>query len=451
MDASASERAFTAPRPGWRSGVRSLENRQFRWIFGSNLAFFFAMNGQFVVRSILAFRLTDSAFALGLVNLAVSLPMLIISPFGGVVADRVERKRLIMVGQGLLLLNEVVICTLLLTGVLQFWHLLCAVSVMGCIFPFIMPARQAIVANVVGRGGLSNAMALQMGAMNMARVAGPVTAGFVVAVVGLDWMYLVAVMLYLIGLLSMSRIDRSPPERTKDASGVLKDLGDGLRYVKGDAPVRVLLLFSLVPILLAMPFQALLVVFTDDVWKVGDGGLGILQACAGVGGIIGSVLVAWRGETPNKLRMLMASVLGFGGTLFLFALSPWFILALPLVLISDIFASTFNTVNNTIIQVLIPDAVRGRVNSLLMMTFGLTPLGTLPVSAAAQAWGAPVAVAGASLMTVVISVLFYFGSKALRGIDDVHHAAMLEGARSEPVFAPATAPVAVTEPAGAGG
>jgi MFS family permease len=161
--------------------------------------------------------------------------------------------------------------------------------------------------------------------------------------------------------------------------------------------------------------------------------------------------VAWRGETPNKLRMLMASVLGFGGTLFLFALSPWFILALPLVLISDIFASTFNTVNNTIIQVLIPDAVRGRVNSLLMMTFGLTPLGTLPVSAAAQAWGAPVAVAGASLMTVVISVLFYFGSKALRGIDDVHHAAMLEGARSEPVFAPATAPVAVTEPAGAGG
>lgn len=450
MDASVSERPFRTPQTGWRYGIRSLENRQFKWIFGSNLAFFFAMNGQFVVRSILAFRLTDSAFALGLVNLAVSLPMLIISPFGGVVADRVERKRLIMVGQALLLTNEVVICALLLSGALQFWHLLCAVSVMGCIFPFIMPARQAIVANVVGREGLSNAMALQMGAMNMARVAGPVTAGFVVAVVGLNWMYLVAVALYLIGLLSISRIDRCPPEREKDAAGVLSDLAEGLKYVRGDAPVRVMLLFSLVPILLAMPFQALLVVFTDDVWKVGDGGLGVLQACAGLGGIIGSVLVAWRGETPRKLRMLMASVLGFGGTLFLFALSPWFFVALPLVLISDIFASTFNTVNNTIIQVLIPDAVRGRVNSLLMMTFGLTPLGTLPVSAAAQAWGAPAAVAGASLITIVVSVLFYFGSAPLRTIDEVHKRAMLEGTRNEPVVV-GGAPVGVAEPAAAGG
>jgi MFS family permease len=451
VEANVEERPLAAPRPGWRSGVRSLDNWQFRWIFGSNLAFFFAMNGQFVVRSILAFRLTDSAFALGLVNLAVALPMLVISPFGGVVTDRVERKRLIMVGQALLLLNEVVICALLISGALQFWHLLCAVSVMGCIFPFIMPARQAIVANVVGREGLANAMALQMGAMNMARVAGPVTAGFVVAVIGLNWMYLVAVLLYLIGLLSISRIDKCPPERQKDARGVIGDLLDGLKYVKNDAPVRVLLLFSLVPILLAMPFQALLVVFSDDVWKVGDAGLGVLQACAGLGGIMGSVLVAWKGETPRKLRLLMASVLGFGGTLFLFALSPWFILALPLVLISDIFASTFNTVNNTVIQVLIPDAVRGRVMSLLMMTFGLTPLGTLPVSAAAEAWGAPVAVAGASMATIVASVLFYFGSSALRGIDAVHTKALRDGVQTVVVTAPASVAAAEPAPVGAGG
>lgn len=445
MPGAAFPQAGSGPRSGWRTGIRSLENRQFRWIFGSNLAFFFAMNGQFVVRSILAFRLTDSAFALGLVNLAVAVPMLIISPFGGVIADRMERKRLIMTGQAMLLTNEVVICFLLLTGWLQFWHLLCAVSVMGCIFPFIMPARQAIVANVVGREGLANAMALQMGSMNMARVAGPVTAGFVVAVVGLDWMYLVAVTLYLIGLLSMSQIDRCPPDRQAKPRSVLGDLADGLRYVNGDGSVRVLLLFALVPILLAMPFQALLVVFSEDVWHVGDAGLGVLQACAGLGGIIGSFLVAWKGETPRKLRLLMASALGFGGTLFLFALSPWFLLALPLVLVSDIFASTFNTVNNTVIQVLIPDEVRGRVMSLLMMTFGLTPLGTLPVSAAAEAWGAPVAVAGASLTTVVVSILFFFGSKALRGIDAVHSAALLEGVRTSTVE-PAGVTPAVAEP-----
>ena len=134
-------------------------------------------------------------------------------------------------------------------------------------------------------------------------------------------------------------------------------------------------------------------------------------------GIFGSIYVAWKGHTPRKLRLMMISLLAFGGTLFLFALSPWFLLALPLVLISDVFASIFNTVNNTAIQVLIPDAVRGRVMSLMMMTFGLTPLGTVPVSAAAQAWGAPVAVAGASLLTIVFSILIFVLSKALRGID----------------------------------
>jgi len=130
------------------------------------------------------------------------------------------------------------------------------------------------------------------------------------------------------------------------------------------------------------------------------------------------------------LRLMMASLLAFGGTLFLFALSPWFLLALPLVLVSDIFASIFNTVNNTAIQVLIPDAVRGRVMSLMMMTFGLTPLGTVPVSAAAQAWGAPAAVAGASALTVVFAVVIYLLSGALRGIDQTAARALDEPGES---------------------
>ncbi len=407
---------YSAPQQGGNA-FASLRHRQFRWVYASNTAFFFAMNGQFVVRSYLAFKLTDSAFALGLVNLAVSLPMLIISPFGGVIADRVEKKRLIMTGQALLLANEMVVLTLLLTHQLQFWHLLCVMFVMGCLFPFIMPARQSIVANIVGKQGLANAMALQMGGMNAARVVGPVTAGLVIAAFGVDWMYVVAVALYLTALLAMSRVDRAYPTPGQEKKSVMGDLLDGVRYVRDDPPVRVLLLLSLIPIMLAMPFQALLVVFAEDVWDVGTTGLGVLQAAAGVGGIFGSIYVAWKGHSPRKLRLMMVSLLAFGGTLFLFALSPWFLLALPLVLISDVFASIFNTVNNTAIQVLIPDAVRGRVMSLMMMTFGLTPLGTVPVSAAAQAWGAPVAVAGASVLTIVFSVVIFLLSKALREID----------------------------------
>ena len=412
---SASTEYSTPPDGG--GAFASLRHRQFRWVYASNTAFFFAMNGQFVVRSYLAFKLTDSAFSLGLVNLAVSLPMLIISPFGGVIADRVEKKRLIMIGQALLLANEIGVLLLLLTNQLEFWHLLCAMFLMGCLFPFIMPARQSIVVNIVGRQGLANAMALQMGGMNAARVGGPVTAGLVIAAFGLNWMYVVAVGLYLAALLAMSRVDRAYPTQGQQKKSVMGDLLDGFRYVRDDPPVRVLLLLSLIPIMLAMPFQALLVVFAEDVWGVGTTGLGVLQAAAGIGGILGSIFVAWKGATPRKLRLMMASLLAFGGTLFLFALSPWFLLALPLVLIADIFASIFNTVNNTAIQLLIPDAVRGRVMSLMMMTFGLTPLGTVPVSAAAEAWGAPAAVAGASALTVVFAVLIYLLSAALRSID----------------------------------
>ena len=412
---SASTEYSTPPDGG--GAFASLRHRQFRWVYASNTAFFFAMNGQFVVRSYLAFKLTDSAFSLGLVNLAVSLPMLIISPFGGVIADRVEKKRLIMIGQALLLANEIGVLLLLLTNQLEFWHLLCAMFLMGCLFPFIMPARQSIVVNSVGRQGLANAMALQMGGMNAARVVGPVTAGLVIAAFGLNWMYVVAVGLYLAALLAMSRVDRAYPTQGQQKKSVMGDLLDGFRYVRDDPPVRVLLLLSLIPIMLAMPFQALLVVFAEDVWGVGTTGLGVLQAAAGIGGILGSIFVAWKGATPRKLRLMMASLSAFGGTLFLFALSPWFLLALPLVLIADIFASIFNTVNNTAIQLLIPDAVRGRVMSLMMMTFGLTPLGTVPVSAAAEAWGAPAAVAGASALTIVFAVLIYLLSAALRSID----------------------------------
>ena len=410
--------------PSTGGAFASLRHQQFRWLYASNIAFFFAMNGQFLVRSILAYELTGSKLALGAINLMVAIPMLVVSPFGGVLTDRVEKRRLIMTGQALLLCNELIVLALLLTNRLEFWHLLVVVFFMGCLFPFIMPARQAIVANIVGRQGLSNAMALQMGGMNAARVVGPVLAGSIVALTNVKWVYVMAVVLYGAALLSMSRVSKSPPAEGAGKKPVLGELIGGMRYVASDPPVRALMILSIVPILLAMPFQSLLVVFAEDIWEVGDGGLGLLQAFAGVGGIMGSLYVAWAGESQTKLRLMMASLLAFGATLFLFALSPWFLLALPLVLIADVFANVFNTTNGTIIQMLIPDEVRGRVMSLMMMTFGLTPLGTLPVSAVAEAFGVRVAVASASVATAILAIIIFLASRALRRIDITSREAM---------------------------
>lgn len=422
------------------TGFAVMRNRQFRWLYISNTAFFFAMNGQMIVRSYLAFDITNrNAFALGLINLAVAIPMLIVSPFGGVVADRVEKRRLILIGQAVLVLNELAVLVLLLAGALEFWHLFVVVFVMGCTFPFVMPARQAIVVSIVGRRGLGNAMALQMGAMNAARVVAPALAGFLIWIVDVKVTYAAAVAVYGIALAAMSRIDRSPPPDRERPTSVYHDILEGFRYVAGDPPVRVLMLIGILPMVLAMPFQALLVVFAVDVWDVGSRGLGVLQGAAGLGGMAGAFFLAWRAEPERKLRLMMASLLGFGSSLFLFALSPWFALGLLMVLIADVFASIFQTVNNTIIQMVIPDAVRGRVMSLMMMTFGLTPLGTVPISALAQKWGAPFAVGAAALVMLALSLLIYALSRSFRDVDRIsREAALSEG---EPMMPSPATPV----------
>ena len=411
----------------WDRLISSLRYEQFRWLYVSNLCFMFAMMAQFLVRSVLAYDLTDdNAFALGIVNFVVAIPMLVVSPLGGAVADRLDRRKLILFVQTAVIVDEALVFVLLITGQLEFIHLLVLTGFLGVLFPFMMPARQAIIANVVGRQGLGNAMALQMGGMNFTRVTGPVLAGLLISFVGIASTWAVALVLYGIGLASMVRVRPSYPDDVEERRTVFGDMADGFRYVWEHPPVRILLLLGLVPTLLAMPFQTLLVVFALDVWDAGESGLGFLNAAAGIGGLLGSVYVAWVGESHRRLRLMMASILAFGASLIFFSLSPWFLLALPLILLADIFVTVFMVLNNTAIQVLIPDFVRGRVMSLLMMSFGLTPLATLPISWLAEEYGADVVVALASALMLVFAVLFFALSPALRRIDTSTREAELE-------------------------
>ena len=405
------------PASGWDRMVASLRYEQFRWLYISNTAFMFAMMGQFLVRSFLAFKLTDSAFSLGIVNFVVALPMLLVAPIGGVMADRFDRRKLIIGVQAAVVVDELIVLLLLITDVLTFGHLLILTGFLGALFPFMMPARQAIVVNVVGRQGLGNAMALQMGGMNAARVVGPVAAGFLISLTGVESTYSISLVLYAVGLGAMLKVHPSFPDEEGEHRSVFGDIADGLRYVRDNRAVRALLLLGLVPTLLAMPFQTLLVVFAEDVWDVGAIGFGTLQMVAGLGGMVGSVYVAWDAESHQRLRRMMASIIAFGCTLMLFSISPWFLLALPFVFLADVFVSIFMVLNNTAIQLLIPDSVRGRVMSLLMMSFGLTPLGTLPMSWFADQYGAPAAVALASVCMMVIAVLFFLLSPSLRRLD----------------------------------
>jgi len=417
---------------GWRAAIAPLRNPQYRWLFGGNLAFFLAMHSQAVVRAWLAFDLTESELALGSVMFAVALPMFFLAPLGGVMADRFDRRLVILACQVMLVASEFTLWGLLLTDRLEFWHLVVGAGVMGTVFPFSMPARQAIVVNIVGRQGLPRAMALGMAGMNASTVVGPPLAGFLIGAVGVENAYSIGAFLYAVSSLCVLGVGRSKAPHDPDRGSVLESIVDGGRYMLDNRLVLSLLLAGLIPMFLAMPFRNLLVVFAEKVWQTGSEGFGILSAVAGVGGLVGSIWVSFLAGSPSRRRNMIWSMVAFGSLLFGFALSPWFALGLAFAFGANIFSSMYGTLNNTAMQVVIPDHVRGRISAFMMMSMSLPMLGTLPLAAVAEAIGAPIAVAGASVTSVAVALAFFYGSRMLRTLDRRVLEAMAEDAELAP-------------------
>ena len=398
---------------------------QFRWLFVGNVAFFFAMQGQMLTRTILAWDLTGLAQSLAYINLVVALPMIFASMIGGAVTDRVERRQLIIVGQCLITCNEIFILTMLLLGQLEFWHLLCTAFVAGCAFPFIMPARMAITVNVVGPDRIQSAMAVSGGAMNLSRVVGPAMMGVIISEFSVIAAYVVSTILYASAVFCMFFVKRNKavqPDGGKKP--LLADIIYGFQYVSLNKPVLVCLMFGLVPMFLAMPFQNLLVMLVEQTWQVGESGLGILMGAGGVGGVLGSIWIARRGDRSERLRLMVVTVIGFALFLAVFTQTSVFYLALLPLVLANLCASAFQTVNNATIQILVDDSVRGRMSSFMMMSFGLTPLGVFPMAVAADHIGAANAILGACVALMIITVAFVGLSRTLRTIDSTVRVSM---------------------------
>jgi|TARA_B110000208_G_scaffold161828_1_gene197710 MFS family permease len=391
---------------------------QFRWLFMGNVAFFFAMQGQMLTRTIVAWDLTGQATSLAYINLVVAIPMIFASLVGGAITDRVERRQLVMIGQCLILLNDLIILGLLITDQLAFWHLLCTAFVAGCAFPFIMPARMAITATVVGPGLLQSGMAFGAAVMNLSRVFGPAIMGLLIAQYSATGAYSLSVVLYLGAILCMLGVKRSrsvPKDTPKKA--LLADIGEGFSYIANNRAVLITLGFGLVPMFLAMPFQSVLVVLAEQAWQVGEGGLGTLMAIGGVGGVFGSIWIVKRGEKPQRFKLMIGSTIAFGICLGITTQVSNFYLAFIPLLLANMFASASQTVNSATVQLLIDDRVRGRMSSFMMLSFALTPIGVFPMAMATDRIGAANAIVAASIILVAVVVAFVLLSKTLRGID----------------------------------
>lgn len=393
--------------------------KQFRWLFFGNASFFLAMQGQMLTRSLLAWDLTESATSLAYINLVVAVPMIFASMIGGAITDRVERRKLIIVGQGLIAFNEVFILILLSLGYLEFWHMLCTAFIAGCAFPFIMPARMALTATVVGAEKLQSAMAYSSGVMNLSRVFGPAMMGVVVANFSVIAAYIISVSLYAAAIFCMFGVSRSkvPRKEGEKDKKLLTDISDGFSYVLNNRAVLMCLLFGLAPMLLAMPFQSLLVVLVDQSWQTGESGVGTLMAVGGIGGVLGSVWIIKRGDSPERRRLMLGSTAAFAVFLAIFIGTSNFYVALVPLLLANICVSASQTINNAAIQLLVDDDVRGRMSSFMLMSFALTPIGVFPMALAADSFGAANAMLGACGLLIVIVLAFVLFSRTIRELD----------------------------------
>jgi MFS family permease len=400
----------------WGQTFAALDNRAYARYFWGTFAFFFAMQMQMLLRGYLIYDLTGDAFALGLISVTFAAPMLVLAPVAGVVADRLDRRTIIVVSQSIGLALTALTTLLILTGTIAFWHLLVISLFSASTMVFNMPARQAMVPALVGPEKLMNAIALTSGSMNVCRIVAPATAGLLVAPIGVGGGYLVTLGFNVLAVLLFLRVP-SPGRAEKRQRSFFGDMWDGVAFMKDNRLVLLLLIVGMVPMLLAMPHQNLLPVFAADVWDVGAVGLGLLQTLAGIGGLAGAAVAANLSGVRRPGRLLMASMVLFGVFIALFALSPTFVPALLIILVAEVFAMVGMTLNNTLIQSIIPDAVRGRVMSLMMMTFGITPLGTLPAGWVAREYGVRVAVAGGGLLLVVFSVAIFMLSRTYRQLD----------------------------------
>jgi MFS family permease len=353
-----------------------------------------------------AFVLSNSATVLGLVSSAIGLPMLVFSLIGGVVADRLPRRRVLLATQAVLGLAAAGLAVLSLGGLLAAWHLVALGHAQGTAFAFNMPARQAYIAELVSdKALLRSAVALNNAGVNFCRIAGPALAGVLLSLpaVGVPGVFVGMTALYVLVLATLVRLPASAPAAADEAGrrGGWAHLVEGLGYIRSSPVLLALLGLAFVPLFLGMPYQTLMPVFSERVFAAGAAGLGTLMAANGVGALAGSLAVAALASGRRLAPLQLGVGVVFGVGLVAFGLAPAFWIGAAALLAVGFASASYTALNSTLIMANTEPRLYGRVMSVWLLTFGLVPLATLPTAWLADRIGAPTTVAGAGALVAL--------------------------------------------------
>ena len=405
----------------WQAAGRALRHRNFQLFFSGQLISLIGTWMQTVAQSWLVYKLTGSGLLLGSVGFASQIPVFLVAPIGGITADRANRQKIVIATQTASMILAFILAALTLSHRVRVWHIFVLAALLGIVNAFDIPGRQSFLVDMVGKGDLMNAIALNSSMFNGARVIGPAVAGILVARLGEGWCFFANGVSYIavIAGLMLMRVDAAP--RASTGASPFEHMVEGFQFVERTAPIRTLLLLLGLVSAVGMPYTVLMPIFADKILHLGgqefasligshDLGavrLGILMGAAGVGALFGALTLALRSGVKGLGRWVALCCAGFGISLILFSFSTSFWLSVALLLPVGYFIMLQMASSNTLIQVMVPDGLRGRVMAVYSMMFmGMAPLGALVGGFLSDHLGAPWTVAIGGMASVAGAIWF---------------------------------------------
>jgi MFS family permease len=390
-------------------GLRAFRHRDYRLYFAGQGTSQIGTWLQLIAVSWLIYRLSGSAFLLGLATFALHIPLLVLGPFAGVWVDRMPKRRVLQITQSVALAQSLAMLAVVASGHVQPWHLIAGNFVLGVVNAFDSPARQSQLVELVGGPeDLPNAIALSSALMNGARFVGPMIGGAVIAAWGETWGFGLNSIMRVAVIAALWLIRAAPRPTEKGASGLLEQLGAGFRYAFGFLPTRSALLLVAATSFSVQPYQSLAPYFARDVFGGDSQTLGWLIAAGGFGAVSAMFWLASRHSVRGLLRLMPLFAATASAALIAFSFVHSLALALPLLFLVGMGVMLSAASTNTILQTIVEDRMRARVMSIYMMSFlGIAPLGALAAGALAEHIGPPATLAIGGVLALGASLLYW--------------------------------------------
>ena len=395
-------------------GLRALRHRDFRLFFAGQGTSQLGTWLQLIATSWLVYRLSGSTFLLGLAAFAIQIPFLLLAPLAGVLVDRHDARRVLMLTNSIAATQALVMFALVATGAVEAWHLIAGNLVLGIVNACDAPARQSILIRLVGgRADLANAIALNSTMMNGARFLGPMVGGALIAALGEKWGFGLNTLSYFAMLAALLQISASPAKRQVSGESLLRQLRAGAQWAYGFLPARSALLLCAATSLSVGSYVAMMPWFARETFHGDSRTFGFLISAAGFGAVSGMIYLATRPSVRGLLRLIAWMSGAAGAALVVFAFATRFWIALPALYVVGMGLMLTAASTNTVLQSIVPDELRGRVASLYVMSFiGVAPIGALVTGWAAERLGPPftLAICGAIALAAALVYASRYGA-----------------------------------------